>query len=72
MAVGVRTGEQSRVPGSGPGVGVVVVAVGKVRTMVEQQPEAAFAELIAVTLEIVATKLVNHNDDNELGVRVVG
>ena len=40
--------------------------------MVEQQAEAAFAPLIAIALQIVAAKLVDHDDDDQLGTGVVG
>ena len=57
--------------GRGAGVGVVVVAVGKVGAMVEQQAEPAFAPLVAIALQIVAAKLVDHDDDNKLGTCVI-
>ena len=59
-------------PGRGAGVGVVVIAIGEVGAVVEQQAEPAFAPLIAITLQIVAAKLVDHDDDHQLGTRVVG
>jgi hypothetical protein len=39
--------------------------------MVEEQAESAFAELVAITLQIVAAKLVDDNHDYELGMGVV-
>ena len=72
VAVCVGSGEQRGMAGRGAGVGVVVVAVGEISAMIEQKAEAAFTELIAVALQIVAPKLVDHDDDNQLGPGVVG
>ena len=57
--------------GRGAGVGVVVIAVGEIGAMVEQETEAAFAPLVVVSLQIVAAKLVDHDDDYEFGPGVV-
>ena len=40
--------------------------------MVHQQAKAGVAELGAIPLQIVATELVNDNDDDEFGMGVVG
>src|SRR5580692_1400400 len=72
MAVAVGSGEQRGVARSGAGVGVVVIAVGEVGAVVEEQAESAFAELGVVTLQIIATKLVDDDDDDQLGMGVVG
>ncbi len=58
--------------GRGAGVGVVVIAVGEVCAMVEQKSEAAFTPLIAIALQVVAAKLVDHDDDDQLRPGVVG
>ena len=67
----VRSGEQGRMAGGGAGVRVVVVAVGEVRAVVEQQAEAALAELVAVALEIISAKLIDHDDDYQFGMTVI-
>jgi hypothetical protein len=72
MAVAVCPGQQGRVPGRGAGVGVVVVAVGEVSAMFEQKSKAAFAPLVAIAFQIVAAKLVDNDDDNQLRPSVVG
>ena len=40
--------------------------------MIEKQAEAAFAELISVTFQIVAPKLINDHDDDQLRTCIVG
>ena len=72
VAVAVGAGKQRGVSGGGAGVGVVVVAVRKVGAMIEEQAESAVAELVAIALEIIAAKLVDHDDHNQLGMSVVG
>ena len=59
MTIAVGAGEERGVAGSGAGVGVVVVAVGEVRSVIEEETESAFAKLLAVTLQIVTAKLVD-------------
>ena len=71
MIIAVGAGEERGVSGSGADVGVVVVAVGKVGAVVEEQAESAFAKLVAVALQIVAAKLVDDDNDYELGPCVV-
>ena len=72
VSVAVGAGEQSGVSGSGAGVGVVVVAVGEVRAVIEEKAEAGVAELVAVTLQVVAAELVDDDDDYQLGMCIVG
>ena len=67
MAVAVCAGEQSGVSGSRARVGVVVIAVGEVCAVIEQETKSAVAKLIAIALQIVAAKLVNHDHDDSLG-----
>src|SRR5580658_1308016 len=72
VPVAVGAGEQRGVSGGGAGVGIVVVTVGEIRAMVEEEAESAFAELIVVAFEIVAAKLVDDNHHDQLGMGVVG
>ena len=72
MAIAVRTGEEGGVAWRGPGIGVVVIAVGKVRAVIEEDAESGIAELIMIAIQIVAAELINHDDDNQLGMSVVG
>ena len=72
VTVAVSAGEQRGVSGSGAGVGIVVVAVGEVGAVVEEKAESAFAELVAVALQIVAAKLVDDDHHDQLGMGVVG
>ena len=53
------------------GVGVVKIAIGEVRAVVEEEAEAAITELIAIALQIVAAKLIDHDHDNQLGMAIV-
>ena len=72
VSVAVGAGEQRGVARSGAGVGVIVVAVGEVGAVVEEQAESAFAELGAVALQIVAAELIDDDHDDQLGMGVVG
>ena len=72
VAVAVSTGEEGGVAGSGARVGVVVIAVGKICAVVEKEAEAGVAELVAIAFEVVAAKLVDDDDDYQLGMSVVG
>ena len=71
VTVAVRAGEERGMAGSGAGVGIIVIAVGEVGAMVEQQAESAIAELVAIALQIIAAKLVDDNYDHQLGMGVV-
>src|SRR5580700_8346922 len=71
VPVAVGAGEQRGVSGGGAGVGIVVVTVGEIRTMVEEEAESAFAELVVIALQIVTAKLVDDNHHDELGMGVV-
>ena len=72
VAVGVSTGQKRGMARGSVSVGVVVIAIGEICATVEQQPKSAFAELISIAFQVVAAKLVNHDDDDQLGMRVVG
>jgi len=56
VAVAVCPSEQGRMSGRSAGVGVIIVAVGEVSAVFEQQAKAAFAPLVAITLQVVAAK----------------
>ena len=58
--------------GCGAGVGVVVIAVGEVSPVIQEQPEAAVSELVSVALEVVPAKLVNDYNHDQPWVSVVG
>ena len=59
-------------PGRGARVGVIVVTIREIGAMVEQQPETAFPPLVAIALQIIAAKLVDDDNDHQLGTSVVG
>jgi hypothetical protein len=40
--------------------------------VIEQQAESTVAELIAVTIKVVAAELVNRDDNYQLGMAIVG
>ncbi len=72
VPVAVGAGEERGVTGSSAGIGVVVIAIGEVGAAVKKEPESAIAKLVAITFEIVATELVNDNDDDQFGPAIVG
>ena len=72
VAVGVSAGKQRGMAGGGDGVGIVVIAVGEIGAVVEQEAKSAFAKLVAIAFQIVAAELVDDNDDHQLRLRVVG
>src|SRR6185312_8117077 len=54
-------------------IGVVVIAVGKPGSVVEEEIEAALVfEVGAIAFEIVGAELVDYEDDDELGMAVIG
>ena len=72
MTVGIGPGAQSGVAGSGLGVGVVVVAIFKIGAFVEEEAEAAPFEIGTIAVEVVSAKLIDHEDDDQMGPPVVG
>jgi hypothetical protein len=58
--------------GRGARVGVIVIAVREIRAAIEEDPKAAFAELVAIALEVVGPELVDYDHDHELGASIVG
>src|SRR4029077_2075718 len=71
VPVAVCPGQQGCMSGRGAGVGVVVIAVSKVRAMFEQKSKASLTPLVAIAFQIVGAKLVDHNDDHQLRPGVV-
>jgi hypothetical protein len=70
---GVGPGADGGVAGRGHCVGVVVVAIRKVGAALEEEIEAGGSlEVVAVAVQIVAAELVDDEDDDEFGGRVVG
>ncbi len=59
-------------PGRSARVGVIVVTVGEVSAMFEQQAKTAFAPLVAIALQVVAAKLIDHDNDDHLRPCVIG
>jgi hypothetical protein len=53
-------------------ISVAVIAVGKFGASIEQKLKPTLAELIAEAIQVIGTKLVNHNYDDQLGVGIVG
>jgi len=71
VAIGVSTTQQRGMTSCGVSVGVIVVAIGEISSAVKQEPKSAFPKLISISLQIIAAKLVNDDDDDELRMRVV-
>src|SRR5437867_3879289 len=72
VAVRISAGRQSGVPGGGAGIGVLVIAVGKIGAAIQQKSKTTLAELIAKTFQVIRTKLVDHKYDDQLRVGIVG
>src|SRR5436189_4866747 len=72
VPVGISAAQQGRVAGRGAGVGVVVVTIGEIRAVIEKEAESAFAELVLITGQIVATELIDYDNDDQLGAGIVG
>ena len=71
VAIGISTSEKRGVTSGGVSVGVIEVAIGEISSAVKQQPKSAFPKLITIALQIIAAKLVNDDDDDELRMGVV-
>src|SRR5207248_6642309 len=72
MAVGVSAAEQRCMAGRSARVGVVVVAFAEICSVIKKEAESAFAELVAITLQVVATELIDYDNDDQLGAGIVG
>ncbi len=72
MPIRVGAGAQRGVAGGSLGVGVVVVAIFKVSAVVQKEAEAAGLEITAIPVKVVGAKLVNHQDDDQPGMCIVG
>jgi len=71
MAIGIGASEKRGVTSRSVSVGVVIVAIGEISSAVKQEPKSAFPTLITIALQIIAAKLVNDDDDDELRMCVV-
>src|SRR5947208_5191141 len=72
VPIRVSAAQKGRVAGRGAGVGVVVVTIGEIRAVIEKEAESALAELVLITLQIVATELIDYDNDDQLGAGIVG
>ena len=72
MAVAVGAGEEGGVARSSAGVGIVVVAVGEVCAVIEEQAEPSVGKLVAIAFEIIGSELVDDDYDDQFGTGVVG
>ncbi len=68
MAIRISPGANGGVPRRGLGVGVVVVAVREPGPVFHKEIEAAPLELIAISIQVIAAKLIDHHNHNELGL----
>ena len=71
MSAGVASGEKRGMSRSGAGIGIVVIAISEICAAIEKHAEPSIAKLVAIAFQIVAAELVDHNDDNELGMGIV-
>ena len=71
VSVGIRAGADGRMPGSRLRVRITEVAIGEVRAVIEEEFESAAFEVGAVALKVIGAELVEHQDDDQLRMRVV-
>src|SRR5579871_125353 len=72
VPVAVGAGEERGMTGSRARIGVVVIAVGKVGAVIDQEAKASVAELVVIALEIISAKLIDDDDYDKLGVPRIG
>ena len=72
VSAGVGTGEQGCMASRGLRIRIVEVAIREVSTMIEEQPEPAFPELITISFQVVAAELINDDHYDELRASIVG
>ena len=72
VATAVCSREKRGMSGSSMGIDVVVVAVGEIGAMIEEELEPTFAKLVTVALQVVGPKLVNYHHDNQFRAAIVG
>src|SRR5436190_2419744 len=72
VPVGISAAQQGRVAGRSARVGVVVVTIGEIRSVIKKEAESAFAKLVAITFQIVATELIDYDNDDQLGAGIIG
>src|SRR5271168_2040918 len=68
VAVAIGAGKKGGVPGRGTRVRIVVIAVGEISTVIEKQAKARIAELVAVTIQVIPSELIDDDDNNQLGM----
>src|SRR5207244_9569375 len=72
VPVGISAAQQGRVAGRSARVGVVVVTIGEIRSVIKKEAESALAELVAIAFQIVATELIDYDNDDQLGAGIIG
>ena len=58
-------------PRRGARIGVLVIAGGEVGSAIGEEAKAVGPELLVITLEIVAAKLVDDEDDDKFGIGLI-
>src|ERR1700761_2994820 len=58
-------------PGSGFGVGVIVVAIFEIGSLVEKQAEAPAFEIPTIAIEVVGSKLIDDKNNDQLRMAIV-
>ena len=71
MPARITSREKRGVSRSRARIRVIVVAVGEVSAVIEKQPKSALAELLAISFQIIAAKLIDHDHHNQFGMCVV-
>ena len=64
----VAAREERCMSGSRSRIGIIVITIREVRATLQKDAEAALNELIVVALQIIAAKLVDHDDHDQLGM----
>ena len=72
MPVAICASEQGRVTRGSTRVRIVVIAVRKISTVIQQEPEPSFPELVVIAFDIIATELIDDDYDDELRMSIVG
>src|SRR5258708_10991522 len=71
MSARITSGKERSVPRSRSRIGIIVITIREVCPAIHENAKASRNKLIVVPLQIVPTKLIDHNDHNKLGMSVI-
>ena len=58
-------------PGRSDQIRVIVIAIGKIRTTVQEQVESVSFEVSAISLQVILAKLIDDQNHNQFGMGVI-